>query len=55
MEVSVYYRGALDKLHQIDVAQVTDHAEAIAVVEEELRGDLFAKKPFLAKLEGGKK
>lgn len=55
MQVSVYYRGCMGKLHQIDVPDVKNHSEAIAWVADEMKSDPFAKQPFLASLPGGKK
>jgi len=55
VEVSVYYRGAMGKLHAFRVEQVEAPADAILVVKEETQGDLFAKGPFLALIQGGKK
>lgn len=53
MNVSVYYRGAMNKLHQIDVPGVKNHVEALSWVYDELKTDLFARKPFLALINGG--
>lgn len=52
MKVSVYYRGAMNKLHQID-AEAEHPAEAIAAVAEELKDDWLVRKPFLALVMGG--
>lgn len=54
MEVNVYYRGAANKIHQIAVSEIESHDEAIKMVTEELKSDLFARKPYLAVLLGGK-
>lgn len=53
MEVSVYYR-TMGKLHQFIVSDVNDVNEALALVATELEYDIFAKKPFLACIQGGK-
>ena len=54
MEVSVYYRGAMNKLHQFVVTDVDEVNEALDLVAAELEYDMFAKKPFLACIQGDK-
>jgi hypothetical protein len=54
MEVNVYYRGAMNKLHQFVVTDVDEVNEALDLVAAELEYDMFAKKPFLACIQGDK-
>ena len=54
MNIHVFYRGASNHLHRIAVTDVESHAQAIAMVEEEIKGEPFSKKPVLALIEGGK-
>lgn len=55
MDVHVFYRGAMGKLHRIEVTDVTDHLEALAMVGVEIQDEPFAQKPLLAMIIGGKK
>lgn len=55
MDIHVFYRGALNKLHRIEVTDVEDHITALAMVAEEIKEEAFVQKPLLAMLIGGKK
>lgn len=58
MEVSVYYRSAMRKLRQVDaIVGDTDDVEVVRSQAAEWikKDDQFAKGPFLALIEGGKK
>lgn len=55
MDVSVYYRGAMNKLHYFVATDVESYPAAIKLVEDFAKeDDMFAKKPFLALVKGGK-
>lgn len=53
MDVQVYYRGAMNKLHQITASDVEHPNDALDAVREELEGDPFAQKPVLGLIIGG--
>ena len=53
MDVQVYYRGAMNKLHQVSAPDVEHPNVALEWVRAELADDIFAQMPVLGLIIGG--